>query len=82
MFLDRKKRWFGAINPLLKLLKNDKDIELQLICTDMHLYDSFGKTMNEVSKYFQVSKVVDMAQMNDSRMDRTRSLGEMYNWYG
>ena len=74
-FSTGKRGGFGAINPLLKLSKNDKDIELQLICTDMHLYDSFEKTMNEVSKYFQVSKVVDMAQMNDSRMDRTRSLG-------
>jgi UDP-hydrolysing UDP-N-acetyl-D-glucosamine 2-epimerase len=41
----------------------------------MHLYETFGKTANEVAKYFEISRVVDMAQNRDTHWARTRSLG-------
>ena len=40
---------------LLKKIINDPLIDLQLICTDMHLVKNFGKTVNEVSQYFDVT---------------------------
>ncbi len=74
-FSTGKRGGFGAITPFLKMVSENEDMELQLIVTDMHLHETFGKTANEVAKYFNISRVVDMAQVGDSHISRTRSLG-------
>ena len=74
-FFTGKRGGFGAITPLLKKLSNDPLIDLQLICTDMHLVKNFGKTVNEVSQYFDVTATVKMKQKGDTPSHRLQALG-------
>jgi len=74
-FSTGKRGGFGALMPLLKMISEADDMELQLIVTDMHLYETFGKTANEVANYFKISRLVEMAQTSDTNWNRTRSLG-------
>lgn len=74
-FSTGKRGGFGAITPLLKKLSQDPKIDLQLICTDMHLTKNFGKTVNEVSKYFDVTATVKMKQKGDTPSNRLQALG-------
>ena len=39
---------FGLLKKLLNLLKNDDNVELQLIVTGSHLSQSFGNTYKEI----------------------------------
>ena len=48
---------------------------MQLICTDMHLIKNFGKTVNEVSQYFDVTATVKMKQKGDTPSHRLQALG-------
>lgn len=51
------------------------DLELLLVVTDQHLYDHFGKTVDEVEGRFRIAAQIDMAQAGDSNADRARAVG-------
>ena len=51
---------FGLLTPLLHEISNDKDLELQLIVTGMHLSPEFGLTYKEIEKEFKIDKKVEM----------------------
>lgn len=73
--LTGKRGGFGAMKPMLRLLRDDPDIELQLVVTDQHVSAKFGNTIEEVRKEFEISAAVDMEQVGDTPVDRARALG-------
>lgn len=73
--LSGKRGGFGAMVPMLRLLRDDPEIELQLVVTDQHVNERFGKTIAEVEAEFVVAAAVDMEQAGDAPVDRARALG-------
>lgn len=72
--LSGKRGGYGALMRTMNLIKEDPALKPQLIVTDMHLSPKFGKTLLEVEKSFRVSAKVDMEQLDDSPLGRTRAL--------
>ncbi|MBK8523291.1 MAG: hypothetical protein IPL58_03680 [Betaproteobacteria bacterium] len=50
--LTGKRGGFGAMKPLLRLIRDDPGLELQLVVTDQHVSDKFGRTLAEVQRNF------------------------------
>lgn len=75
MVLTGKRGGFGAMKPMLRLLRDDPAFELQLIVTDQHLNPRFGRTIAEVEQEFAVAAAVDIEQMDDSALGRAQALG-------
>ncbi len=73
--LTGKRGGYGAMKPMLKLIEADPDLKLSLIVTDQHVNPSFGATMAEVEKDFQVAAAVDMEQSDGSSRARARAIG-------
>lgn len=70
-----KRGGFGAMIPLLQLIDNSPQTELILIVTDQHLYRSFGYTVTEVEKWFEVSYQVNLQQQDDKPLSRAQAIG-------
>ena len=67
---------YGLFYPLLKLLKKDKQIQLQLIVTGMHLSPEFGLTWKQVVlDGFTINEKVDMLLSSDTDAGITKSTG-------
>ena len=47
---------YGLLYWLLKEIESDKDFELQLIVTGMHLSKEFGSTYKEIEKILKLKK--------------------------
>lgn len=75
LVLTGKRGGFGAMKPMLRLLRDDPAVELQLVVTDQHISEKFGKTIAEVQKEFTVAAAVDMEQEGDRPVDRGQALG-------
>jgi UDP-N-acetylglucosamine 2-epimerase (non-hydrolysing)/GDP/UDP-N,N'-diacetylbacillosamine 2-epimerase (hydrolysing) len=73
--LTGKRGGFGAMKPMLRLLRDDPEVELQLVVTDQHVSERFGKTIAEVRQEFSIAAAVDMEQQGDTPVDRARALG-------
>lgn len=73
--LTGKRGGFGALIPTIQAINARSDMRASLIVTDQHLYDFFGKTVNEVESLFEVSAFIDMQQQGDSNADRARAVG-------
>ena len=58
---------FGLLKKLLNLLKNDDNVELQLIVTGSHLSQSFGNTYKEIeNENFKIDKKIEILLESDS----------------
>jgi len=55
--LTGKRGGFGAMRPMLRLMRDDPYFELDLVACDMHLSTEFGETWNEISEDFEFSTV-------------------------
>src|ERR1700689_3891202 len=75
MVLTGKRGGFGAMKPMLRLLRDDPAFELQLVVTDQHVSERFGRTVKEVETEFPVAAAVDMDQKDDKPESRARALG-------
>lgn len=75
MVLTGKRGGFGAMKPMLRLLRDDPAFELQLVVTDQHLNQRFGRTITEVEREFPIAAAVDMEQRDGSALGRARALG-------
>lgn len=73
--LTGKRGGFGAMKPMLRLLRDAADMELQLVVTDQHVSERFGRTIREVEQEFQVTAAVDMEQEGDAPYQRAKALG-------
>jgi GDP/UDP-N,N'-diacetylbacillosamine 2-epimerase (hydrolysing) len=75
MVLTGKRGGFGAMKPMLRLLRDDPAFELQLVVTDQHVSSRFGRTLAEVEQEFRIAAAVDMEQADDTPLGRARALG-------
>ena len=52
---------YGLLKNLIKNLKNDKNINLKIMVTGMHLSRDFGNTYKEIVKYgFKIEKKINI----------------------
>lgn len=67
---------YGLLALLLKLIKNDPELQLQLIVTGMHLSSEFGSTFREIEQDgFVIDEKVEMLLSSDSCTAVTQSVG-------
>src|SRR5579885_263417 len=75
MVLTGKRGGFGAMKPMLRMLRDDAELSLQLVVTDQHVSDRFGRTMREVEREFEIAAAVDLEQANDTALGRAQAMG-------
>lgn len=67
---------YGLLNPLMTLIKKDKELELQIIATAMHLSPEFGMTVNEIEKDgFKVNEKIEMLLSADTDTAIVKAMG-------
>lgn len=67
---------YGIMSHLMRSLKDDKRVELQIIATNMHLSPEFGMTINEIeADGFSVDKRVEMLLSSDTPTGTVKSMG-------
>lgn len=68
---------YGLLKPLLTELKDDQDIQLQLVVTGMHLKEKFGLTFNEISEdNFDFFEKIDIMPNSSDRNFLSYSLSQ------
>ena len=66
---------YGLLKWLMKAIQSDKELELQVIATGMHLSSTFGTTVNEIEQDgFKVDEKVECLDVNDSALDTTSAM--------
>jgi len=69
---------YGILKKLLTLIKNDSELELQLIVTGSHLMKEMGMTVNEIkSDGFAVAAEVDMKMEGDQPVNVANAMGNI-----
>ena len=66
---------YGLLYWLMKEIEADKELELQLIVTGMHLSPEFGLTYKEIEKEFSVNKKIEMLLSSDTSVGISKSMG-------
>ena len=66
---------YGLLYWLMKEIEADKDLELQLIATGMHLSPEFGLTYQEIEKKFKINKKIEMLLSSDTPVGISKSMG-------
>ncbi|MUT65006.1 UDP-N-acetylglucosamine 2-epimerase (hydrolyzing) [Paenibacillus sp. NEAU-GSW1] len=67
---------YGLLYPLLKEIKSDSELQLQIAVTGMHLSPEFGLTYNEIlNDGFQIDEKVEMLLSSDTAVGVTKSMG-------
>ena len=67
---------YGLLYWLMKGIDTDKDLELQIIATGMHLSEEFGNTYQQIEKdNFTIDKKVDISLSSDTELAISKSMG-------
>ena len=66
---------YGLLYWLMKEIEEDKDLELQLIVTGMHLSPEFGLTYKEIENDFKIDKKIEMLLSSDTPIGISKSMG-------
>jgi GDP/UDP-N,N'-diacetylbacillosamine 2-epimerase (hydrolysing) len=67
---------YGLLRWLMQEIKNDPDLELQILVTGMHLSETFGLTYKEIeSDGFVINEKVVVLDNNDSGLSIAKSIG-------
>lgn len=67
---------YGLLSRLMKAIREDVDLVLQVIATNMHLSPEFGLTYKEIEKDgFRIDKKVEMLLSSDTANATTKSVG-------
>ncbi|OHE00532.1 MAG: UDP-N-acetyl-D-glucosamine 2-epimerase, UDP-hydrolysing [Sulfurimonas sp. RIFCSPLOWO2_12_36_12] len=66
---------YGLLYWLMKEIEADKDLELQIIATGMHLSPEFGLTYKEIEKEFVINKKIEMLLSSDTSVGISKSMG-------
>ncbi|BAK72685.1 UDP-N-acetylglucosamine 2-epimerase [Arcobacter sp. L] len=66
---------YGLLYWLLKEIEADKEFQLQLIVTGMHLSSEFGLTYKEIEKEFKIDKKIEMLLSSDTSIGISKSMG-------
>nr|WP_314993505.1 UDP-N-acetylglucosamine 2-epimerase [uncultured Capnocytophaga sp.] len=66
---------FGLLRPLIELINKDKNLQLQLIATGMHLSPEFGYTLDEIiAAGFVVDKKVECSLSSDTSVGVSKTI--------
>lgn len=66
---------FGLLRPLITLIAKDKELQLQLIATGMHLSPEFGYTLDEIiAAGFVVDKKVECLLSSDTAVGVSKTI--------
>jgi GDP/UDP-N,N'-diacetylbacillosamine 2-epimerase (hydrolysing) len=67
---------YGLLYWLMKEINANKDLELQVIVTGMHLSEEFGNTYQQIEKDgFTINKKVDLSLKSDTELEISKSMG-------
>jgi UDP-N-acetylglucosamine 2-epimerase (non-hydrolysing)/GDP/UDP-N,N'-diacetylbacillosamine 2-epimerase (hydrolysing) len=67
---------YGLLSRLMKAIKADKELQLQIIATNMHLSPEFGLTYREIeADGFTIDKKVEMLLSSDTSNATAKSVG-------
>jgi GDP/UDP-N,N'-diacetylbacillosamine 2-epimerase (hydrolysing) len=66
---------YGLLYWLMKEIKSDDALELQLIVTGMHLSPEFGLTYKTIEKDFKIDKKIEMLLSSDTSVSISKSMG-------
>lgn len=66
---------YGLLYWLMKEIEADKELELQIIATGMHLSPEFGSTYKEIEKDFKINKKIEMLLSSDTYVGISKSMG-------
>lgn len=66
---------YGLLYWLMKEIEADKDLELQVIVTGMHLSSEFGLTFKEIEQEFKIDKKIEMLLSSDTHIGICKSMG-------
>ena len=67
---------YGLLFLLMKAIDSDKELELQIIVTGMHLSSEFGNTYQQIeSDGFVIDIKVDIELSSDSEVGISKSMG-------
>ena len=67
---------FGILTPLLKKIRNNPNLELQIVACAMHLSPEFGYTIRDIeTSGFTVDKKVECLLSSDSAVGVSKSIG-------
>ncbi|MEY8414985.1 UDP-N-acetylglucosamine 2-epimerase [Tissierella praeacuta] len=67
---------YGLFRPLIKRIKEDDELQLQLIVTGMHLSPEFGLTYKEIEEDgFIIDEKVEMLLSSDTPVGISKSIG-------
>ncbi len=66
---------YGLLYWLMKEIEADKDLELQVIVTGMHLSSEFGLTYKEIEQEFKIDKKIEMLLSSDTHIGICKSMG-------
>ena len=67
---------YGLLSELMHAIQEDKELQLQIIATNMHLSPEFGLTYREIEKDgFRIDKKVQMLLSSDTPNATTKSVG-------
>jgi len=66
---------YGLLYWLIKAIKENKDLKLQLIVTGMHLSPEFGLTYKEIEKEFRINKKIEILLSSDTCVAISKSMG-------
>jgi GDP/UDP-N,N'-diacetylbacillosamine 2-epimerase (hydrolysing) len=66
---------YGLLYWLIKEIEADRELQLQLIVTGMHLSPEFGLTYKEIEKEFKIDKKIEMLLSSDTAIGISKSMG-------
>lgn len=76
-FITGSRADYGIISRLIKALRNDSSVCIQIIATNMHLSARHGKTISEIERDgFKVDFCIPMDRMDDTPRSIVHSMGE------
>lgn len=73
LYVSGSRAEYGIMKRLLKKLDDDKNIELEIVVTGMHLLKEYGETYKEIEKDFKIKKI-DIEVDNKNNYDILHSM--------
>lgn len=76
-FVTGTRAEYGLLSRLMRLVKDDADLQLQIIATNMHLMPEYGETYKEIEKDgFTIDRKVYMHKLSDDAKGIVASMAE------
>ena len=69
---------YGLLYWLLKEIKADSELKLQLIVTGVHLSPEFGLTYKEIEKEFKIDKKIEILSSSHTSLDICAEMARVY----